>query len=193
MAGRSDADISERMAPCAPIRLLRSRAHQKLAERWGLVFMSDPAINGIDPDAFWSHYVFPGEVEVNCRPLKPRQSFDIWDRTVPYCSFTHVTDSAAREYLLIRGKSCIAQVGCTGMSHLSIEPGRMKIKTPDLFGIQRKQKVQEEVRRLLGNGPDIHAARWTKTTQILRKSVIALDCIKAGISQREIASLLYGP
>ena len=192
-SGRSDSDISEKLAPCAPIRLLRSRVPQKLAERWGLVFMPDPGLNGIDADAVWNHFVFPDQVEVNCTPRKPGQSCDIWDRTVHHCSITHVTDSAAREYLLIRGKGCIVQVRCTGMSHLSIEPVRMKMQTPDLIRLDRKLKVQKEALRIFGKGPDTSAARWTKTTQILRNGVIALDCLKDGMSQREIASLLYGP
>jgi hypothetical protein len=192
-SGRSDSDISEKLAPCAPIRLLRSRVPQKLAERWGLVFMPDPGLNGINADAVWNHFVFPDQVEVNCTPRKPGQSCDIWDRTVHHCSITHVTDSAAREYLLIRGKGCIVQVRCTGMSHLSIEPVRMKMQTPDLIRLDRKLKVQKEALRIFGKGPDTSAARWTKTTQILRNGVIALDCLKDGMTQREIASLLYGP
>jgi hypothetical protein len=192
-SGRSDSDISEKLAPCAPIRLLRSRVPQKLAERWGLVFMPDPGLNGINADAVWNHFVFPDQVEVNCTPRKPGQSCDIWDRTVHHCSITHVTDSAAREYLLIRGKGCIVQVRCTGTSHLSIEPVRMKMQTPNLIRLDRKLKVQKEALRIFGKGPDTSAARWTKTTQILRNGVIALDCLKDGMSQREIASLLYGP
>jgi hypothetical protein len=112
---------------------------------------------------------------------------------VPHCSITHVTDSAAREYLLIRGKGCIVQVRCTGMSHLSIEPVRMKMQTPDLIRLDRKLKVQKEALRIYGKGPNTSAARWTKTTQILRNGVIALDCLKDGMTQREIASRLYGP
>ncbi len=192
-ASRKDADISERKAPCAPIRLLRSRVPQGLAERWGLVLMPDPALSGIDADAVWTHYVFPDQVEVNCTPRLPGERCDIWDRTVHHCSITHVTDTAAREYLLIRGKGCIVQVRCTGMSHLGIEPVRMKMQTPDLIDFERKLKVQKEALRLYGKGPDTSAARWTKTTQILRNGVIALDCLKAGMSQREIASLLHGP
>jgi hypothetical protein len=41
-AHRRASDVSEKRAPCADIRILRSRVPQKLAERWGLVFMPDP-------------------------------------------------------------------------------------------------------------------------------------------------------
>lgn len=192
-SNRVDADISEKKAECADIRILRSRVSQKIAERWGLVFMPSPELNGLKADAVWSHYVFPDQVEVNCTPRKPGQGCDIFERTTPHCSITHVTDSAAREYLLIRGNGCIVQVRCTGMSLLSLEPVRMKLQTSDMVAYERKHKLQREALRLYGKGPDTSAARWTKTTQILRNGVIALDCLKAGMSQREIASLLYGP
>ena len=68
-AHRSDDDISEKKADCADIRILRSRVPQTLAERWGLVFMPDPDLNGFEADAVWSHYVFPDQVEVNCTPF----------------------------------------------------------------------------------------------------------------------------
>ncbi|MFN4024172.1 MAG: DNA -binding domain-containing protein [Hyphomonas sp.] len=192
-AQRGPSDMSEKRAPCADIRILRSRVPQTLAERWGLVFMPGPELNGLEADAVWSHYVFPDQVEVDCTPRNPGQSCDIWDRTVPYCSITHVTDGAAREYLLIRRNGCIVQVRCTGMSLLSIEPVRMKLQISDIVAFEGKHKRQREALRLYREGPDLSAIRWTKTTQILRNGVIALDCLKAGMSQREIASLIYGP
>ena len=192
-AHRSDDDISEKKADCADIRILRSRVPQTLAERWGLIFMPDPDLNGFEADAVWSHYVFPDQVEVNCTPRKPGQSCDIWDRTVPHCSITHITDRSAREYLLLRGNDCVVQVRCTGQTLLGFEPVRMKLQISDMKAYERKLKLQKEAFRLYGKGPNTSAARWTKTTQILRNGVIALDCLKAGMSQREIASLLHGP
>jgi hypothetical protein len=67
-ATRGDEDISEMTAPCAPIRLLRARVPQTLAERWGLMIMPDPDKNGFDADVFWSHPVHPDQVEVHCSP-----------------------------------------------------------------------------------------------------------------------------
>ena len=79
------------------------------------------------------------------------------------------------------------------MSLLSLEPVRMKLQISDMVAYERKLKLQKEAFRLYGKGPNTSEARWTKTTQILRNGVIALDCLKAGMSQREIAALLYGP
>ena len=50
-ATRTDDDISEMKADCADIRILRSRVPQTLAERWGLIFMPDPDLNGLEADA----------------------------------------------------------------------------------------------------------------------------------------------
>ena len=59
--------VSEMKAPCenTRIRLLRPRTTQTLAERWGLVFMPDPKLNGFEADVVWSHYVFPHQVIVH--------------------------------------------------------------------------------------------------------------------------------
>ena len=187
-------DLSELKGPCgqASVRLLRSRVPQKLASRWGLVFMPDPDQNGIDADAVWLKTAFPDQVEVNCTPRALGQACDIWDRTVPHCQITHITDRAAREYLLVRGKGCVAQVRCTGMSLLSIEPVRMKLQISDMEAYEQKLKVQKEAMKLYGDGPDTSEALWTKTTQILRNGLIALDCLDLGMKQREIAAVIYG-
>ena len=179
-------------AHCADIRILRSPPSQVLADRWGLVFLPDPALNGLEADAVWSHYVFPDQVEVNCTPRKPGQRCDIWDRTVPHCAITHITDRVGREYLLLRGNDCVVQVRCTGMSLLSLEPVRMKLQISDMEAYERKLKLQKEAFRLYGKGPNTSTPRWTKTSQILRNGIIALDCLDAGMNQREIAVLLYG-
>ena len=192
-ATRSAHDISEKAAlGTENIKILRPRVTQTLAERWGLVLMPDPALNGFDANAVWSHYVFPDQVEVNCTPRKPGQNCDIWDRTVSHCHITHITDRSAREYLLVRGKGCVAQIRCTGMSLLGLEPVRMKLQISDMEAYEQKLKVQKETMKLYGADPDISEALWTKTTQILRNGLIALDCQELGMKQREIAAVIYG-
>lgn len=186
--------VSEMKAPCenTRIRLLRPRTTQTLAERWGLVFMPDPKLNGFEADVVWSHYVFPHQVEVNCTPRRPGETCTIWDSTVPHCEITHVTDRSAREYLLLRGNSCVVQVRCTGQSLLGLEPVRMKLQISDMDAYEKKLEKQKEALKLYGEGPDISDPLWTKTTQILRNGLIALDGLKAGLTQREIAIIIYG-
>ncbi|MEM6898158.1 MAG: DUF2285 domain-containing protein [Pseudomonadota bacterium] len=189
---RSPEDMAERRAPCADIRILHSRVPQTLAERWGLIFMPDPEQNAYDADAIWSLGAFPDQVEVNCSPRTPDQKCDIWDRTVPYCAITHVTDGHGREFLLVRGKGCVVQIQCTGSSLLGIEPVRMKLTISDIDAYERKLKTQKAALELYGDGPDLSEPLWTKRTQILRNGLIALDCLEAGLSQKEIAAVIYG-
>lgn len=190
----SAGDISDMTAPCrnANIRLLRSRVPQKLAARWGLVFMPDPAQNGIEADAVWLQSAFPDQVEVNCTPRAQGATCDIWDRTVPHCTITHVTDGSQREFLLLRGNGCVVQVRCTGETLLSIEPVRMKLQISDMETYEKKLKAQKEGMRVFGNDPDAETPKWQKRTQILRDGLIALDCLELGMSHKDIATVLYG-
>ncbi|MEL7279988.1 MAG: DUF2285 domain-containing protein [Pseudomonadota bacterium] len=190
----SSDDVSEMEAPCrnAQIRLIRSRVPQKLAARWGLVFMPDPSLNGIDADAVWLKTAFPDQVEVNCTPRADGETCDIWDRTVPHCQITHVTDRAQREFLLLRGNGCVAQVRCTGQTLLGLEPVRMKLQISDMEGYEQKLKTQKEGMRIFGSDPDAETPMWTKTSQILRDGLIALDCLELGMTHRHIAIVLYG-
>ncbi len=189
---RQDDEISERMAPCAPIRMLKSRTEQILAERWSLVFMPDPDLNGFEADAVWSRAAFPDQVEIHCSPRAPEEVCDIWERTLPICTITHVSDRLGREFLLVRGKGCVVQVRCTGLPLIGLEPVRMKFTISDIDAYERKAKVQKAALELYGDGPDLSVPLWTKTTQILRNGLIALDCLEKDMSRREIAVLLYG-
>ncbi|WP_300381195.1 DUF2285 domain-containing protein [Henriciella sp.] len=191
--GRMDESIAERPAPCADIRLLRSRVPQTLAERWGLVFLPDPNRNGFDADAVWTNGAFPDQVEVHCGPRAQNESCDIFDRTMAICDVTHVTDAVGREFLLIRGKGCVVQVRCTGMSLLGLEPVRMKLTISDVEGYERRVKLQKAALELYGDGPDLATPLWNKTTQVLRNGLIALDCLNLGMTRREIAVVLHGP
>lgn len=189
---RNSFDISEVTANCADIRLLKSHGPQTMAERLGFVFMPDPALNGFDADVVWTVQAFPDQVEVNCSPLGPGETCDIWERSVPICKITHITDAAGREYLLLRGKGCVVQVRCSGLSLLGMEPVRMKLTMSDIADFERKVKIQKAALAILGDGPDTETPRWTKRTQILRNGLIALDCLDLGMSRRDVAVMLYG-
>lgn len=187
---REDIDVTQ--ADCANIRLLRSRVPQTLAERWGLVFMPDPRLDALEADVVWSNHAFPDQVEIHCATRADGETCGIWERTVPYCSITHVTAPHGREYFLVRGKGCVVQVRCTGHTLLGLAPIRMKLTISDVDAYEKRLKIQQEAMRIFGDGPDTQAPLWTKRTQILRNGLIALDCLKAGLTRREIAEVLYG-
>ena len=129
---------------------------------------------------------------MNCSPRAPGESCDIWDRTTPICKITHVTDLQAREFLLIRGKGCVVQVRCTGVSLRGLEPVRMKLTISDLKAYERKLKAQKAALALIEDGGEPEMPLWTKTTQILRDGLVALDCLELGMSRRDIAVVLNG-
>ncbi|MFN7056884.1 DNA -binding domain-containing protein [Hyphomonas sp.] len=188
----TDLSPSVSIAPCAPIRMLKSRSEQKLAGRWGLLFLPDPALNGFQADAVWSEAAYPGQVEIHCSPCGPGETCNLWKRTLPIAKITYIIDRLGREYLLVRGKGCVVQVRCTGLPLIGLEPVRMKFTLPDIEAYERMARGQKAVLQLYGDGPDLSVPLWTKTTQILRNGLIALDCLERGMSRREIAVLLYG-
>ena len=191
-ASRKDEDVSERMAPCAPIRLLRSRVPQTFAHRWGLIIMPDPDLNGFDADVFWSRPVHPDQVEVHCSPMAETDTCSIFARTIPHCKATHLTDGQGREFLLLRGNGCVVQVRCTGLSLLGLEKVRLKMTISDMDAYERRLKVQKEAMEIYTASPEKETPLWSKRTQILRDGLIALDCLELGMSRREIANVLYG-
>lgn len=183
---------SESMAPCAPIRMLKDRSGQGLAGRWGLVFMPDPGQGGFEADAVWNEAAFPGQVEIHCSPLGPDERCNLWERTLPITKITHISDRLDREYLLVRGKGCVVQVRCTGLPLIGLEPVRIKFTLSDIEAFERMATAQKGLLELYGEGPDLPAPLWTKTTQILRNGLIALDGLARNMTRREIAVLLYG-
>ena len=183
--------ISERVA-CHNIRILRPRQTQSLAERWGLMMIPDLHANGINADVIWSPNVFPDQVEVNVTPRAEIETCNIFERTMAVCKVTHFTDQIGREFLLLRGKGCVVQVRCFGLSLLSMEDVRMKLILPDFETYDRKIKAQQEAMRVFGEDPSAETPLWTKTTQILRDGIIALDCLALDMSRRDIAVILYG-
>ena len=188
----ADTDLSEIKTPCEGVRLLRSRVPQKLAARWGLVFMPDPVKSALEADAVWLKTAFPDQVEVNCTPLARGKRCDIWERTLRHCKVTHITDRAHREFLLLRGNGCVVQVRCTGLSLLGIEPVRMKLQISDMNAYERKIKAQKEAMRAFGDNPDAQTPIWSKSTHMLRDGLIALDGLALGLTHREIAIILHG-
>ncbi len=190
--GREASDVSEKKAACADIRLLKSRVPQTRAERWGLVVMPDPALNGFDADVIWNRAVFPDQIEVNCSARGADQTCEIFARSVAICKITHLTDNSGREYLLVRGKGCVVQVRCSGLSLIGLEPVRMDMTISDIDAFERKVKAQKEAIRITGSGPEQIAPRWTKRTKILRDGLVALDCLETGMTRRQIAGVLYG-
>jgi len=191
---RQEHEISAIPGPCLlNARLLRPRSSQALADRWGLALMADPARNGYDADVVWSREAFPDQIEIYCITRAPHQKCEIWEHvTTVSSSYTHVTDFAGREYLLVRCNGSVVQNRCSGVSMLGLEPVRMKLMISDMQSFSRRIKLLQAAFAVYDEKPGRKAAKWSKTTQVLRDGLIALDCLELGGTRRDIAVALYG-
>jgi len=69
---------------------------------------------------------------------------------------------------------------------------RVKLTISDVDGFERRMKAQREAFEIYGDDFGSQAPLWSKWTQVLRDGLIGLDCLELGMSQREIAIVLYG-
>nr|WP_321358932.1 DUF2285 domain-containing protein [uncultured Hyphomonas sp.] len=192
-AARHGSEEISRKRACRSIEIIRPRCDQTEASRWGLAFFPDPSLNGFDADAFWCAHLYPRTLVVNVRPRAPGEVDDIFERTTSVCQIRHLSDRMGREQILIKGDGCVVQVRCTGLSLLSLEPVRMHLDFGGYEDADAKIKVFERARQALLDPPDASSgAAWTRSSLILRNSLIALDCIDADLSHRDIAAVLYG-
>lgn len=188
-----DDAISVKKARCADIRLLRPRAWQTLADRWGLVLMPDPDRGGFEADVVWNRRAFPDQVEITCVPREPGERCEIWDQMVPSCDITHITDRLGQEFLILRRNGFAAQVRCTGTSILGLDPIRIKLTISRLRGYYRRSRLQKAAVEIHRDEQSPASPQWTKTTEILRNGLITLDGLAAGMSRKDIATLIHGP
>lgn len=189
---RRDDAVSERCAPCVDARLLLPREPQPLADRWGLVLMPDPDLNGYEADVVWNRTAFPDQIELYCITRAAHEPCELWDRVAPISTFTHVTDYTGPEYLLVRCNGAVIQHRCSGVSLLGGQPVRIKLIIDDMDGYARRLKLLEAAFGVYNEAPGTAEPRWTKTTQVLRDGLIALDCLALGASRKDIAIALYG-
>ena len=187
----SPDDVSE-MTVCNHIKVYKSRVPQTIAERWGLVMMVDPDLNAIDANTVWTAKAFPDQVAINVVPRAENERCEIYDKSVALCKISHFTDSVGREFLITRGNGCLFQSRCQGLSLLGLEPVKMELRMTDFESYKRKAKAHEDGMRVFGGDPDAETPKWTKRTQMLRDGLIALDCLELGMSQRDIAKVIYG-
>lgn len=177
---------------CHSIKVYKSRVPQTIAERWGLIMMVDPNLNALEANAVWTKEAFPDQVAINVLPRAAGETCEIYDKSVTLCKISHFTDSVGREFLLTRGNGCLFQSRCKGLSLLGMAPVKMDLSITDFESYERKIKAQQEGMRVFGDDPDAQTPIWTKRTHMLRDGLIALDCLNLGLSQREIANVLYG-
>ena len=181
----------EMLSGCFGFRMLRPTNCPTLAERWGLVLLPDPALDGVQADVVWNRRAFPDQLEVTCVPLEIGERCEIGERLASCCEITGVTDMRGTEYLLLRRNGQVIQLSCTGASICGLYPVRLKLTVSKFRGYSRHIRLQ---RALVDIHRDEECAgpRWTKATQILRDGIVMLDGQEAGMGRKEIAQTLYG-
>jgi hypothetical protein len=183
-------EVSVRTA-CHGITLLRPRADQMAAERWGLAFFPDARHDGFTANAFWSSALFPRQVQVQVSPAGPETVCPIYEKTVQQCGIVHLIDTAGREHLLVKGNGHVVQVQCTGMSLLSPEPVRLGFLIRGTANLSSRWRMLDEAQRVYGAGED-ELCPWSRTSLALRNALVSHDCEAAGLSVRETAAMIYG-
>lgn len=106
------------------------------------------------------------------------------------CRRTLFKAAAGEQHLLLSSPSEGVQILCVG-EDLAFDPFALELVVDQFPDVESRQKL---IRRLA----DIYRGRsagnlvWTAQTQFHRDTLIVLDCRRAGFSQRETATFLYG-
>ncbi len=154
--------------------------------------MPDPNLNGHDADVVWNLAAFPDQIIIYCVTRAPHEPCEIWERVNAVSKSTHVTDYSGREYLLCRCDGSVIQNCCTGVSLLGLEPVGVRLMITDMQSFPRRSKLLQSAFDVYNGVYPTRPAQWSKTTQILRDGLIALDCLALGGNHRDVAAALYG-
>lgn len=191
-AFRPPIDVSAAPLARPGVRFRRAHAPQSLAGRWGLVFMPDPERNGYEEDVIWSRHAFPDQTEIVCSPCASDRRCEVLEHILAACDVTHVTDPIGREFLILRRAGRALQIRCTGVSLLGLDPVRVKFAISCVRSYERRVKLQRAAIEFYNAAPCRSDPEWTKTTEVLRNALIAIDCLDLQMSRRETAAVLHG-
>ena len=191
VAVHASKPVSERMV-CNGIIIIRADADQGVASQWGLSFLPDINQNGFDADVFWSGTQYPRTVSVQVTPRAVYEVDEIFAQSLRYGRIIHLTDTAGREHLLVKGNGRVVQVGCTGLSLLSLEPVRVKLTLDTISNVDEAIAIIQRTKGLFAEDFSKDAPEWTREALSFRNAVIALDCQEAGLSHFETASVIHG-
>ncbi len=190
-AWKAQESALSRMTACHRISLLKMRRPQPEAEAWGLKFFPNPAVHAPKAKVFWNDLAHSEKVHVNVVDRKSDEPNRIFDQTIAKCRIEHLVDWEKREHLIVRGKGCSIQVRCHGLSLLRTAPVKMSFDVDDLEEIDRYARILEQSKLVFGD----HVAsppEFTRKAALMRNGLIALDGRRAGLTDRQIASIIEG-
>lgn len=184
-------NISDRMV-CNGIVVFRAAGDQSVAEEWGLSFLPDINQNGFDAMVFWSGTQYPRTVTVQVTPRAVHEIDEIFAQSLRYGRIIHLTGTAGREHLLVKGNGRVVQVGCSGLSLLSLEPVRVKLTIDTISNFDEAIAIINRTKGLFAEDFSKDDPEWTRETTAFRNALVALDCHAAGLTHFDTACVIYG-
>lgn len=182
--------ISSRIA-CHNITTLKMRCPQPDARVWGLKFFPNPAIAAPRAHVFWTDDAHTEKVFMSIVDRLPGEVDDTYDTTVRVCDIVHLTDEHGTEHLAIHGNGCSVQVKCRGKSLLTLDPVKATFTVDSHLNIEHQTRILNEAIRIYGT-PMPGPVRFTRRAKLLRNGLIALDGHRAGLSDRQVAWIIFG-
>ncbi|MEL6758584.1 MAG: hypothetical protein AAFP81_19310 [Pseudomonadota bacterium] len=176
---------------CHDILLLRLKSRQTAAEKWGLRFFPPPDSAAPKARVFWTEEIDPNCVSVTVVPRERGQPHDLFEETIKKCKMLHLTDENRVEHLVHIGPGSSVQVRCHGHTLLTAKPVKTSFSVDALEGLDDHLKMVRRATTVYGE----HMAdppEFSRKARLLRNGLIALDGQKAGLSDRQIASIIEG-
>lgn len=175
---------------CFDIHLMKMRRAQPEAEEWGLIAFPDPALNAPRAPVFWTDDACRSKVLLTVSERRPGETDTIYQTTVSKCRIWNLTDWTGTEHLMISGIGCSIQARCKGLSLLSNDPVIMSFDVSGLPDWEYYTKVLERSTRVFGDYSR-KPVTFSQKAKLLRNGLIALDGKRAGLSDRQVAHILF--
>lgn len=185
------ADAPSGKLACHDITLLRLQRRQPAAEKWGLRFFLSPDRIAPKVCAFWTDEIDPHFVQVTVVPRDPDEPHDLFEETIKRCKMIHLTDENRVEHLVHIGPGSSVQVKCQGHTLVTSRPVKTSFSQDALVGLEDHFNMVRRATAVYGE----HIAdppEFSRTSRLLRNGLIALDGHKAGLSDRQVASIIEG-
>lgn len=190
-AWKAQEHAISKMTACHQISLLKMLRPQPEAEAWGLKFFPNPGVPAPKAKVFWNDEAHAEKIHVWVSERKPDEPNRIFDQTVAKCRVEHLVDWDGHEHLIIRGKQCSIQVRCHDLSLYHPTPVKMSFNVSDVDEIERYSKILEQSKLVFGDYI-VSPPPFTRKAQLMRNGLIALDGRRAGLTDRQIASIIEG-
>lgn len=176
---------------CHDITLLKLKKRQAAAEKWGLKFFPPPDRAAPKAAAFWTEEIDPGAVHVTVLPREPGEPHDLFEETIKRCKMLHLTDENSVEHLVHIGPGSSVQVRCHGHTLITSKPVKTSFSVDALDDLDDHLNMVRRATRVYGDHI-VDPPVFSNKARLLRNGLIALDGHKAGLSDRQVASIIEG-